>query len=291
LKSKTNAYGLSSSPTLVIEAGSRSTDAHFRSTQEADAFEISEDGSSMVLSPLSDSAVKTNVELPVLSDGEMLLPPTVKSNLRSSQQVPTLSVQTLHRIDVASDNQNDHHGDPDRSADDESEDGVFFASKLIDDDVSGGNGQVGGWSTFLEENLSSSAASEADNASISDACADIGHDSSSLKTAFQDTLAKVTSPASFSGPSDPAPDKSALRVTNTATSSSDASKSTDRFSQQQPLARPAVSRQSFPPSVPAAKAISLIPVSRSPPIAEHTHHPADTQSEMQQVSLFAVLLC
>jgi hypothetical protein len=177
-------------------------------------------------------------------------------------------------------------GDSAASEDDQSDDGVFFASKIIDDQAGTGNAQVGGWSTFLEENMSSSAASEVDNGSVGDACGDFGHDSSSLKIAFQETLAKV-SPSSANNDVAAVSAESAEEdvLSSGPRQSLGSTHSSERFSQQQPLIHNVVSRQSFPPSVPAATAISLIPVTASSPVSQSfdPRSPFQESAEVKQV--------
>lgn len=285
--SHANAFGLSTSPTHVIELGSRAQDAHFRAASEADAFEISEDGSSMVLSPLSadadidfDSRVpqqKLSATKPALSRFDS---PAVQI---SSGRLPQLRAQPDALDDGVSDGSEDDRSQDNHSEDNHSDGGVFFASKIVNDQVE--SVQVGGWSTFLEENMSSSAASEADNGSVSDTCGDFGHDSSSLKVAFHDTLAKVSpSPPKKDAAFVPADSRSA-DMQQSSVSSGLHTSSSERFSQQQPLTRASAPRHSFPPPVPASSAISLIPVTASSPVSEslESHDASREAAQVRQV--------
>jgi hypothetical protein len=178
-----------------------------------------------------------------------------------------------------------HEDDTAASEDDQSDDGVFFASKIIDDQAVAGSNQVGGWSTFLEENMSSSAASEVDHGSGSDAGGEFGHDSSSLKNAFQDTLAKVTSSSTTAGLASVSVDVAEEKSLSRDSAPLLGSNSADRFSQQQPLTHTSASRQSFLQSVPAAHAISLIPVASPPPLSESfdSHSALQESADLKQV--------
>jgi hypothetical protein len=289
LPPQTNAFGLSASPTHVIELGSRPQDSRFRAASEADAFEISEDGSSLALSPLSgDAEVDVHMHSVTRHDGEQQRVAVAQSQLPRFQP-PPFSEQLA--------NDHSHHvqssateGDSAASEDDQSDDGVFFASKIIDDPAGIGSAQVGGWSTFLEENMSSSAASDADN----DACGDFGHDSSSLKIAFQDTLAKVSSSSANNDAAAVSAESAEEDVpSNGARQSPGPTHSSERFSQQQPLIHNFVSRQSFPPSVPAATAIPLIPVAASSPVSQSFDPRSSFQesAEVKQVSRVRATVC
>jgi hypothetical protein len=280
--SHANAFGLSTSPTHVIELGSRPQDAHFRAASEADAFEISEDGSSMVLSPLSgDAEIDFDSRVP-----QQKLSATKPVLSRFDSPVVPISSGRLQQLHAQPDALDD--GESDDSEDNHSDGGVFFASKIINEQVECGSVQVGGWSTFLEENMSSSAASEADNGSVSDACGDFGHDSSSLKVAFHDTLAKVSpSPSKTDAAFVPADSRSTdiSPAVQQSLVSSGLQSSSERFSQQQPLVRASTSRQSFPPSLPASSAISLIPVTASSPVSEsfESHDASREAAQVRQV--------
>jgi hypothetical protein len=284
VRPRADGYGLSTSPTHVIELGSSTHDAHFRAASEADAFEISEDSSSVVLSPLSghsDDRADARARAHHEGDRQHVAPkpqPSVfQPHAFSVDTDATLSRQGRPVTDV-------DEGFSDASDGNQSDDGVFFASKIIDDHAAAG-AQVGGWSTFLEENMSSSAASEADNASVSDTCGEMGHDSSSLKIAFQDTLAKVSPTLAKSGLAavavGNANHESPLNEAHQTSRSTDFSTLGDRFYQQQPLVHTSASRLPHPPSVPAASAISLIPVTVSSPASEFFDSPEVTQESAQ----------
>jgi len=150
-----------------------------------------------------------------------------------------------------------------------------------------------------------SAASEADNASVSDTGGDICHDSCSLKLADASTLNHADASSlkiAFHGlagalgkvsPPSPPHQKDAPAALVSARAGDKPSNSsplnanqlsnnpsnhaqplpapsvpaptTDRFAGQQPMARASAARRSFPPHpLPAAAAISLIPVPDSP---------------------------
>ena len=266
-----NAFGLSTSPTHVIEVGSQ-VHTRFKNWAEADAFEMS-DGSSAVLSPLSsDAGDKSDGRLHHQVQAEQQQAASInhaRQQLHRAAQPPAYSDDESHapatRAHHAISQQ--HNDDDGTSEGDQSDDGVFYASKIVD--AAAGSGQVGGWSTFLEENMSSSAASE-DNASASDTGGDAIHDSSSLKLAFHDTLAKVSSPSTGNAPAfaiNNRAEESPSNFPEQPVSSASSAAGGDRFSQQQPLARTSAARHSFPPSVPAASSISLIPVAASPQLA------------------------
>jgi hypothetical protein len=277
--SQTNAFGLSTSPTHVIELGSTTHHSRFRAATEADAFEISEDGASLVLSPTSGDA----------EDGDGV---DFHAQYHDDLQQPVVSHPQLFRMQVpaVSDNfhrqSHVHEDDAAASEDDQSDDGVFFASKIIDDQAVAGSNQVGGWSTFLEENMSSSAASEGDHGSGSDAGGDFGHDSCSLKNAFQDTLAKVSSSSTTASLASVSAEGAKEQIqSHDAALWLGSSSSADRFSQQQPLTHTSASRQSFLQSMPAAAAISLIPVATTPLVSESldSHSVFQESSDLKQV--------
>jgi hypothetical protein len=284
---RANSFGLSTSPTHVIELGSQSQEAHFRASSEADAFELSEDGSSIVLSPLSGDAEEMSA-----SHARARQHAVSKQNQPSAIQLRAFT-EDAHAGESQHAHANVHDGYSDASED--HDDGVFFASKIIDDQAAAGSTQVGGWSTFLEENMSSSAASEADNGSVGDTAGEFGHDSSSLKVAFQDTLSKVSSSAvksdgevSASSVAHTSPQKETRRSTRPA----EMSNAGDRFNQQQPLVHASASRLSYPPSIPAASAISLIPVTASSPVTESSKSiSTDVGLESAQVKQVADTVC
>jgi hypothetical protein len=114
-----------------------------------------------------------------------------------------------------------------------------------------------------------------------------------LKNAFQDTLAKVSSSSAKSNPGAASADSSEEEImsneTNGVEQLSGSGNSGDRFSQQQPLVHTSASRPSFLPSLPAASAIPLIPVTEASAVSESydSHTAFQESADVRQVRMMS----